>query len=273
MSGHRSSLLTAAVLFASPPALGQSDVEDVASTQHSVGGDEQQTYFLVDAAPEAPEPESGRGVLFILPGGDGSAEFNPFAKRIAKFAAPDGLLVVQLVAPKWTEDQYIIWPTVQTPVKDQQFTTEQFIAAALEDVRTSHKVDEDRLLLMGWSSSGPAVYNMLCAEQTPFDGFYISMSIFKPDQMPPVARAAGRRVVIEHSPDDRTCPFHLAEKARDNLTAAGASVQFVTYPGGHGWRGAIYPRMKEAFAFLLEGAGREEHSPSPPAGPNPDPAR
>lgn len=68
-------------------------------------------------------------------------------------------------------------------------------------------------------------------------------------------------------------PFHLAEKARDDLTAAGASVRFVTYAGGHGWRGAIYPRMKDAFAFLLEGAGREEQWPSPPTEPNPDPAR
>ncbi len=256
---HRSwrrllALVSAALLPAGASA--QSDIDGVASTRHTVGGNERQSYFLINAAPTEPAPENGYGLLVVLPGGDGSAEFNPFVQRIAMYAAPAGFLVVQPVAPRWAEDQFIIWPSERAPVKDQQFTTEQFIAAVLDDVRAAHEVDEDRLLLMGWSSSGPVVYNMLCAEQTPFDGFYVCMSVFKPDQMPPIENARSRRVVIEHSPDDRTCPPDLAEKARDDLTAAGAKVRFVTYAGGHGWRGALYPRMKAAFAFLLDRAGR-----------------
>jgi predicted esterase len=91
--------------------------------------------------------------------------------------------------------------------------------------------------------------------------------------MPPIENARGQRVVIEHSPDDRTCPLHLAQQARDDLTAAGAKVHFVTYAGGHGWRGAMYPRMKAAFAFLLDSTGPADPEPNQPDEPSPDPAR
>ncbi len=239
------------VALAAGPAVGQADVESVSSEQRTVGTDGHKTYFLINAAPESPSPEAGYGLLLILPGGDGSADFNPFVQRIARHAAPDGFLVVQLVAPKWRDGQEIVWPTQRLPDEAQQFTTEEFIDAVLNDVRAARRLDEDRLLLMGWSSSGPVVYAMACQEQTPFDGFYISMSVFKPDLLPAIANAKNRRIAIEHSPDDRVCPFRLAEQARDQLTAAGAAVQFETYPGGHGWRGAIYPRMRQALDFLL----------------------
>lgn len=231
---------------------GQDDLSSVSSEQRTVDGNPNQTYFLIDAAPEAAAPESGYGLLFVLPGGSGSAEFNPFVQRIAKHAAPPGFLVVQLVAPVWRENPPVVWPTQHLPDESQQFTTEEFVSDVLEDVGDIRHVDDSRLLLMGWSSSGPVVYSMLCAPDTPFDGFYVSMSVFKPLLMPPIAAAAGRRIFIEHSPDDRICPFRLAEQARDALTEVGAIVHFETTAGGHGWRGAIYPRMRKAFEFLLK---------------------
>ncbi|MCC6907481.1 MAG: hypothetical protein IT430_06035 [Phycisphaerales bacterium] len=254
----------------------QSDIESVGSEQRTVGDDANKTYFLINAAPEAPPPPAGYGVLFVLPGSTGSADFNPFVRRIAKFATPEGFLVVQLVAPVWRENPPIVWPTKLAPDAAQQFTTEEFIQAVLDDVRAQRQVDEDRLLLMGWSSSGPVVYAMACQEQTPFDGFYISMSVFHPDAMPPLENAAGRRIAIEHSPQDNRCPFRLAGQARDALTAAGAVVKFETFSGGHGWRGAIYPRMKAAFEFLLEkpaAPDQPEPAEAPDAHPESEPGR
>lgn len=168
MAAVRHTIMALLLTLALPVAArSQSDIDDVDSAQRSVGSDERRTCLVINAAMLEQVPKTGYGVLVILPGGDGSAEFNPFVRRIARDAAPEGFLVVQLAAPPWAEDQSTVWLTEPSPVKGQQFTMEEFIAAVLDDVRASHQVDEDRLRLMGWSSSGPVVYNMLRARQTP----------------------------------------------------------------------------------------------------------
>jgi predicted esterase len=76
------------------------------------------------------------------------------------------------------------------------------------------------------------------------------MSVFKPDYLPPLKNARGHAYFIDHSPDDRICPFRMAEAAKKSLEEHGARVQLNVYEGGHGWRGEIYARIKRGIRWL-----------------------
>lgn len=258
-------LLFSAALFLFPfAALGESDVDDVLSQDRTVGEDENRRYFLIGDA-EAEPPEGGFGLIVIMPGGDGGAGFHPFVKRIYKYAVPEGYLVVQPVAVKWDDQQRIIWPTARNQVKGMRFSTEQLIADILKDVDGAATINPAKRFCMAWSSSGPPTYAMALQKEPLFTGFYIAMSVFKPDQLPPLNRAKGLPFYIEHSPDDAVCPFRMAEDARDRLVGAGANVSFTTYEGGHGWKGALWERIGTGLAWLDEQAevSEEDDPPSP----------
>ena len=91
-------------------------------------------------------------------------------------------------------------------------------------------------------------------EDSPIVGSYIAMSVFKPEKLGPLDEARGHAYFIEHSPQDRVCPFRMAEEAVRALTAAGAKVQFNQHAGGLGWRGNIYPRIAAAIQWLEQNA-------------------
>src|SRR5262249_52669660 len=136
----------------------QEDVADVASQDLRAGKDEHKRYFLIGPAKDAPPPKNGYGLLVVLPGGDGSADFHPFVKRIFKNALPNGYVVAQPVAMKWTDKQQIVWPTAKNRVEGMKFTTEEFIDAVIKDTGDKHKLDPERVFTLTWSSSGPAAY-------------------------------------------------------------------------------------------------------------------
>jgi predicted esterase len=234
------------------------DVADVPSQDLRAGGDSQKRYFLIGPAKDAKAPAAGHGLVVILPGGDGSADFHPFVKRIFKHALPDGYVAAQPVAVKWTANQQVVWPTdgLKKLVKESKFTTEEFIAAVVEDVGKKHALDRKRVFVLGWSSSGPAAYSALLKEKPAVAGAFVAMSVFKPDTLPPLARAKGRPVYLYHSPDDRVCPFRMAKQAEKDLTAAGAAVTLAEYAGGHGWRGGLYDEIRTGVEWLEKQAGK-----------------
>ena len=78
------------------------------------------------------------------------------------------------------------------------------------------------------------------------------MSVFKPEQLPPLENAKGRYFAIQHSPDDRVCPIRMAKDAEQQLTANGAIVKFTEYPGGHGWSGNVYGRIRDNLDWLSQ---------------------
>src|SRR5262245_43641283 len=89
----------------------EDDLKDVPSQDLKAGGDADQRYCLVGPKKGAEAPKRGYGVVVVLPGGGGGADFHPFVKRIYQQAVPAGLLVAQPVAVKWTDDQEVVWPT------------------------------------------------------------------------------------------------------------------------------------------------------------------
>ena len=217
------------------------------------GKDGHKRYFLIEPPKGAKPPKEGYGLLVVLPGGDGSADFHPFIKRIYKNAVPEGYVLAQPVAIKWTEGQEIVWPTARNRVEDMKFSTEEFIDAVIRDVAGKYKLDPKRVFALTWSSSGPAGYAASLAN-TRIAGSFVAMSVFRPDFLPPLGKAKGHAHFLYHSPDDRVCPVRMAEQAAKELKKSGATVKLATYDGGHGWRGALYVHIREGVEWL------EKHS-------------
>jgi predicted esterase len=227
----------------------QDDVADIASQDLRVGKDEHKRYYLIEPAKSVKAPTKGYGLLVVLPGGDGSADFHPFIKRISKNAVPEGYVLAQPVAVKWTEKQEIVWPTAKNPVEGMKFSTEEFVDAVIEDVSGKYKLDPERVFTLTWSSSGPAAYAASLTSKK-ITGSFIAMSVFKPDLLPPLEKAQGHAYFLYHSPDDRVCPFRMAEQAARELEKGGATVKLAKYEGGHGWRGNLYDDIREGVEWL-----------------------
>ena len=129
------------------------------------------------------------------------------------------------------------------------FSTEEFIDAVIEDVGGKYKLDPERVFTLTWSSSGPAAYAASLTSKK-ITGSFIAMSVFKPDLLPPLEKAQGHAYFLYHSPDDRVCPYRMAEQAARDLEKGGATVKLTTYEGGHGWRGNLYDDIRAGVEWL-----------------------
>lgn len=207
-------------------------------------------HYLSIPARNKKAPEKGNGLLIVLPGGDGSADFHPFVSRIHANSLGDDYVLAQPLARKWTDEQVVVWPTSKLKVKKMGYTTEQLIEAVYEDVAKKTKIDPKRVYLLGWSSGGPAVYASLLKRSSPATGGIAAMSVYKPDQLPKPTGAKGRSVYILHSPDDRVCPYWMAKKGHEELMNAEVRTKMVDYEGGHGWRGDVFGNIQKGTKWL-----------------------
>ncbi|MBI5396268.1 MAG: hypothetical protein HZA91_13310 [Verrucomicrobia bacterium] len=232
-------------------AQAPSDDADIIAAKHYAGGDASTLYFIIRKPGESTAPKETRPLLMVMPGGDGSAEFQPFIKNIARNAVPDGWLVVQLVAPKWDAQQSkaVVWPTAKTRFPAVKFTTEEFIAAVVAEVGCTERLDPQRVFTLSWSSGGPAAYAASLDPATKVTGSFVAMSVFRAQELPNLPAAKGRSYYLLHSPQD-FIPIKMAEKARETLQAHGARVEFKTYEGGHGWRGDVFGMIRQGLDWL-----------------------
>jgi predicted esterase len=230
------------------------DVADIPSQELQAGGDANKRYFLIGPKKNAKPPAEGYGLLVIMPGGDGSAGFHRFVKRIYKHALPDQYVAAQPVAVQWTPDtpnEEIIWPTKTTPVPKMKFSTEEFVEAVIKDVAKKRKVDRTRVFTLSWSSSGPAAYATSLHKERTVTGSFIAMSVFNPEFLPPLKEAKGHAYYIYHSPEDSRCPYRMAEQAKDDLAKNGAKVHLQTFKGGHTWaNGNPYGDIRQGVEWL-----------------------
>jgi predicted esterase len=251
-----------AILAASlsyPVFAQEDDLANVPSQDLRAGGNENMKYFLIGPQKDAKMPEKGLGLLIVLPGGDGSAEFNPFVKRIFKYAMPDGFVIAQPVAVKWNEKQKITWPTEKNKTPGQKFTTEEFVDAILKDVSAKYKLNADHIFTLSWSSGGPAAYAIALSNEK-ITGSFLAMTVFKPGELPPLNKAKGRAFYIYHSPQDKVCPMRMAEQAAKELEKNGAKTTLVKYEGGHGWHGMIFDEIRGGMDWLQENSRAVEKS-------------
>ena len=217
----------------------------------TVKGEPKQENYLIgaDAAPK----DKPCGLLLVLPGGDGSKEFHGFVTSIQQ-DLPKGFLVAQLVALS-SDDQQVIWPLEKVKHKKQTFSTQQFIENVVKEVKAKQNVDNQRILALGWSSSGNAIYAPVLTPNSLVKGAIVAMSVFHPQSLPPFAGAKGKRVVIMHSPEDKI-PIRFAETAQKQLKDSGAQVQFVRMKGGHGWHDDPLGSITKAVKWLEQPAGK-----------------
>ncbi len=231
-------------------SFAQEDVADVPAQDLKAGGDDNKRYFLIGPAKDAAMPAAGFGLVVVLPGGDGSADFHPFVKRIFKHGLGGEYLVAQPVAVKWTPKQTVVWPTEKLKADKMKFSTEAFVEAVIEDAAKRHKIDRNKTFVLAWSSGGPAAYAISLKEPRTVAGAFIAMSVFRPDWLTDPKAAKDRAFFLYHSPDDRVCPYRMAEQAVKTLEANGAKMNLQTYEGGHGWRGPLYQHIREGVVWL-----------------------
>jgi predicted esterase len=247
-------LIASLLLIPSGYADDEDDTADVTAKVQRAGGDEQKQYHLIKYKKDDRPPAGGYGVVVVLPGGNGSVDFVPFGKRVFKYALPTkGFLFVQLVAPKWTPNQEIVWPTAmnKADVPGLKFTTEEFVTAVLDDVATKYETDPEKVYTLSWSSGGPAAYAVALTNPK-IKGSFVAMSVFKPDDLPALEKAKGKPFYLYHSEEDMTCPYEMAEEAEKKLREAEAKVKLATYEGGHGWKGDVYADLKTGFKWLMQ---------------------
>lgn len=208
-------------------------------------------YFLMGPPDGADAPPGGFGLVLILAGGDGSADFHRFCLRITQNAMPPGFVAAHLVAPVWTDDpNRVVWPTRGLPDSAAEFTTETFITSVVEDIRERLDIDPERVFTLGWSSSGPPLYAMSLEPGTPVTGTFVAMSVFRPEWLPELAAAKGHPYYVLHSPDDWIKLDEHAAVAVRMLGENGANVEFQTYAGGHGWHGDVFANIRRGIDWL-----------------------
>jgi RNA polymerase sigma factor (sigma-70 family) len=242
------------------------DVADVCSRRLAAGGDENKRYYLIGRDLKEEAPKGGYGLVVLLPGGAGGADFNPFARRVLKEGLPAGYLLAELVAVKWTEKQVVVWPTQKLPEEKTKFGTEEFMAAVVKDVAGRRPIDPARVFALGWSSGGPPVYAASLAKGSPLTGSFVAMSVFKPNLLPGLEAAKGHAYFLYHSEDDRVAPFRFAKQAQEALEGAGAKVKLRTYDGGHGWRGDVYEDIRAGIDWLEKNHAKPADTGAKPSG-------
>jgi predicted esterase len=235
--------------------LAQDDAPDVPSQDLKVGENEQQRYFLIGPLAGAKAPAEGWGLMLVLPGGDGGADFHPFVKRICQYALPEGFVAAQLVAPKWEANPQIVWPTAKSRVTRAKFTTEAFVDAVIKDVAARHKLNDARIMTLSWSSGGPAAYAVSLTNPK-VRASLVAMSVFNAAQLPPLEKAKGHAYYLYHSPTDPVCPYRMAQQAAKALEEKGATVKLTTYEGGHGWRGNVFGDIRTGVTWLEENTAK-----------------
>jgi predicted esterase len=88
---------------------------------------------------------------------------------------------------------------------------------------------------------------------SPIKGAFVAMSVFFPNQLPPLTNAKDKPFFLLQSPQDQVTRYTFATNAKKQLTAAGAKVKLVDYAGGHGWQGEAFMNIQPGMEWLEQG--------------------
>ena len=226
------------------------DIADVPSKDFRCGKNEKQRYFLIGPRKDVKPPKDGFGLLVVMPGGDGLADFLAFVKRIAKNAAGDGYVVAEPVAVRWTKSQEIIWPTKKNPAAKMEFTTEEFVDAVIADAAKQQKIDPKKVYTLSWSSSGPAAYAIALREKTPVRGSFIAMSVYNKGSPAADRRGEGAPVLFAAFARRRRVQVLVRRGCQERLGGRGGEGRAREIRRGHGWHGPVFPMIKKGIEWL-----------------------
>ncbi|MEM6690754.1 MAG: hypothetical protein AAF664_15065, partial [Planctomycetota bacterium] len=149
-------------------------------------------FIMMPPAKSVERPADGYPLLLVLPGGDGSVNFQSFIRSIHKQALNEEFLTIQMIAPP-----QITWPTKRTYAR--YAPTVEAIEGIVKQVGERVPINLEKVYALGWSSGGPPVYEALLRERSSLSGAFIAMSVFKPEDYPSLSSASGKRVFLLHS--------------------------------------------------------------------------
>lgn len=233
------------------------DVTDVPTAVIRVGGDEKKLYCLIGDIRESSVPKK---LLVVMPGGDGSSNFSPFIRRLYKHALDDNWMVAQIVAPRWSRTQKIVWPLRSDDDPEVEFGSDELFDVVVDDIASRVPVDQEHIYLLAWSSSGPVAYRIALRDEPKLAGAFIAMSVFKEEGLSRSTSGSCPAIYLLQSPDDRITRFQHAETAREYLTSLGRRVALTEYAGGHGWHGNPYQMVSQGVAWLTSQCSNEPGS-------------
>lgn len=221
------------------------------------------SHYFVMPPRSGPIAGGKHGLVVVLPGGSGGRDFLPWVEHTLFAEAPDDCVGVMLTAVRWNDNQTTVWCTSQDDAKEMQYSTEQYVRAVVAAVEKDNVVDPARRVIVGWSSSGPAIQSLVAQPDSPFERAYVAMSVW-PRGLE-LSAVKGRRYVLDHSPQDQQTAFSHCRRAFAALTKAGASVRLSPYGGGHGWHDSPAARLRAGLQWLLS----KDAAPKPvwPPGP------
>jgi phospholipase/carboxylesterase len=106
-------------------------------------------------------------------------------------------------------------------------------------------VDYHQTLVGGFSQGAMLTCDLVMRTALPFAGLIqLSGSLLaKQDWRPSVGKRAGLPVFQSHGTQDPILPFVMAERLRDELTAAGLTVHWHSFHGGHEIPGPVLTRL------------------------------
>ena len=224
--------------------------------QFTIGGDVRRSYWFVasgllmkrrpaaksvaNPAPDAPPPadfsdipaDSRPGLLVVLADGDPEGLGTRYWQELVGKNFKGKYLAAVVVAPQWKAKQAPLWLTAteRGAVKTAPFTTETLAAQVVKDIESKYPVNPAHVFLVGVGAGGQAAYACSLQAKTPFAGFALVGSSFRPSALPGFTFAKGRHYSLLHSPDDKQYPLFLAKAALETLQKAGANAKLTTYP-------------------------------------------
>jgi phospholipase/carboxylesterase len=109
------------------------------------------------------------------------------------------------------------------------------LTALLDALKARFSLDETKLVLGGFSQGAMLALDVaLHRAQPPAALLLMSGTLIAESEWKPLfPKLAGIPILQSHGRSDSLLPFMIAELLRDDLTAAGAKVTFIPFPGGH----------------------------------------
>jgi len=202
---------------------------------------------------------STMGLLVVLTSDGDAASAAGFWQDAALNALGRKYFVAVVAAPKWIDNQPVVWVTEQDlkTVKTAKFATETLVNDVVNDVTgmTGVSVDRARIYLHGVGAAGSAVFSASLAENSPFKGFWVLSSTFKSAGLPPLERSSGRHYYIQNAKDDHAHPQWMAEAAQKLLMQKGATVKLDPTAGYLGVQSSstVTDQIRGAISWLATG--------------------
>ncbi|MBN1607976.1 MAG: phospholipase [Polyangiaceae bacterium] len=131
-------------------------------------------------------------------------------------------------------------------------TARNAVVSMLDELQRSHEVSPERIVLGGFSQGAIVACDVALHDTRPLAGLVLmSGTLMAQDAwVAGMPSRIGLRVLQSHGSDDTLMPPALSERLRDLFVAAGLSVDWVPFRGGHSVPQAVLTRLEAFLAHL-----------------------